>query len=953
MNNPTNGGEFKRGGFPFPLTDGPNEPPCLTWLRNHSNYMAVRGLLDYFRMVAVLLRGIFINTLVTLPTLLMIALVLSLVYGSLLGDWNDQVAPALTELHEAAHGKEKAMAAVRVQAAKPGQAKDDASAAALKGAEQALREAEERFKQANAAAQSLDRTALPITFFITKKALFPDSGWVSWVQSKTGLTPPFLLTPVVLALSGIWVLLYPIVVMLWKISGYQNSLATGSDSSVKSRDLYERSFGGALLVILAVALFEALPLIAHFYHQLRLTHLGGTLHWKEILAVASIVLGGMSGAPKLLSLLSGAWSKLAMGFIALLGLFAPLLVIVLVVDLLVFVPVPLEHFPLAVAIFVLTPGIYGGVIVLAILVGSVKQTFSGKECLRLFGLLIGMLMAHVLLFAVMLSIWTLFFFLYLDHPDVVPDVLLAIDEKQGDSIDEYGDLAAYIVLGCALEIWLFGWLAVNINLTSLHALYRDRLASAFLLGVNSRNQVDIEEDVPLSELCCHATGSTAPYHLVNVAINLQGSKDINLRDRQSDFLIFSKKFVGGDRTGYCRSATLEQVFPQIDLASAMAISAAAASPNMGRGTSPALVVFMTLINVRLGVWIPNPGLLEEALAGRKAKQRNQADPQRRRPGIIFEEVFAEELVSMHKRWQQLGPQGAERRLAQRSTPTPAHGLAGIGFSGGGIRSATVNLGIAQALHHVGIFDQFDYMSTVSGGGYLGASISTLMRNRTNPVSELAGRVTVEVSELGERIVTVTPAAPGEVRVYRYSKDARVEVKSGDSVKPGTRLIHRPGPIYASQIPGIVNVETGPGGAQVVRVSGSTAGETREYRFSKYDELNVNSGESIEAGHRLVNRQDSFGDRFHWRVRPSALLREMTMRLDETHRWVNLSDGGHIENLATIELLRRRCKLIVIGDGEADPNHHFNGFATLDAHGPHRPWCGHRHQPRRSTPRRQQ
>jgi hypothetical protein len=55
---------------------------------------------------------------------------------------------------------------------------------------------------------------------------------------------------------------------------------------------------------------------------------------------------------------------------------------------------------------------------------------------------------------------------------------------------------------------------------------------------------------------------------------------------------------------------------------------------------------------------------------------------------------------------------------------------------------------------------------------------------------------------------------------------------------------------------------------------------------------------------------------------------MVSKLDETHRWVNLSDGGHIENLAAIELLRRRCKYIIIGDGEADPNLHFAGLATL-------------------------
>ena len=53
-----------------------------------------------------------------------------------------------------------------------------------------------------------------------------------------------------------------------------------------------------------------------------------------------------------------------------------------------------------------------------------------------------------------------------------------------------------------------------------------------------------------------------------------------------------------------------------------------------------------------------------------------------------------------------------------------------------------------------------------------------------------------------------------------------------------------------------------------------------------------------------------------------------MKLDETQRWVNVSDGGHIENLAAIELLRRRCRFIILGDGEADPQFHFGGLATL-------------------------
>ena len=48
------------------------------------------------------------------------------------------------------------------------------------------------------------------------------------------------------------------------------------------------------------------------------------------------------------------------------------------------------------------------------------------------------------------------------------------------------------------------------------------------------------------------------------------------------------------------------------------------------------------------------------------------------------------------------------------------GLMGLAFSGGGIRSATFNLGILQGLAKLGLLCKFDYLSTVSGGGYIGS-----------------------------------------------------------------------------------------------------------------------------------------------------------------------------------------------------------------------------------------
>ena len=46
------------------------------------------------------------------------------------------------------------------------------------------------------------------------------------------------------------------------------------------------------------------------------------------------------------------------------------------------------------------------------------------------------------------------------------------------------------------------------------------------------------------------------------------------------------------------------------------------------------------------------------------------------------------------------------------------GFVGACFSGGGIRSATFNLGIAQGLAQLGLLPHLDYLSSVSGGGYI-------------------------------------------------------------------------------------------------------------------------------------------------------------------------------------------------------------------------------------------
>ena len=67
-----------------------------------------------------------------------------------------------------------------------------------------------------------------------------------------------------------------------------------------------------------------------------------------------------------------------------------------------------------------------------------------------------------------------------------------------------------------------------------------------------------------------------------------------------------------------------------------------------------------------------------------------------------------------------------------------------------------------------------------------------------------------------------------------------------------------------------------------------------------------------------------------RVGPIHFLAELlgVVSKGNNQKFINLSDGGHIENLGIFELLRRRCKYIIAIDSEADPNMTFNGLATI-------------------------
>ena len=80
-----------------------------------------------------------------------------------------------------------------------------------------------------------------------------------------------------------------------------------------------------------------------------------------------------------------------------------------------------------------------------------------------------------------------------------------------------------------------------------------------------------------------------------------------------------------------------------------------------------------------------------------------------------------------------------------------------------------------------------------------------------------------------------------------------------------------------------------------------------------------------------NSGTGYGKRWFEKLLPvqSAFFDEMFARTHGTagQLW-NISDGGHFENMAGYELIRRRLQVIVIVDAEADPDYTFQGLSDL-------------------------
>jgi hypothetical protein len=152
---------------------------------------------------------------------------------------------------------------------------------------------------------------------------------------------------------------------------------------------------------------------------------------------------------------------------------------------------------------------------------------------------------------------------------------------------------------------------INVNRFSLHAVYRNRLVRAFL-GSARRADPPVRKPDPFTNFdpadnpCLAKMPKGRLLHVVNVTLNVVSTDNLAWQERKAESFTLTPLHAGNPLVGYQPTREFGSDDGGITLGTAMAISGAAVSPNMGYSSSPLLGFLLMLFNVRLGWWLGNP-----------------------------------------------------------------------------------------------------------------------------------------------------------------------------------------------------------------------------------------------------------------------------------------------------------------------------------------------------------
>ncbi|HUC68270.1 MAG TPA: patatin-like phospholipase family protein [Stellaceae bacterium] len=189
-------------------------------------------------------------------------------------------------------------------------------------------------------------------------------------------------------------------------------------------------------------------------------------------------------------------------------------------------------------------------------------------------------------------------------------------------------MSLLVAIGLPVLIGLAAGFFVNVNRFSLHAIYRNRLIRAYLGAArlvdrpgmapsvapadrhpDPFTEFDLCDNIRLQAIAPDKAEGWCPLHVINMALNLSYGEKLSWQQRKATSFTATPYYCGSALPGLGFRPTAAYGDPAggISLGTAMAISGAAISSNMGYHSSPSVSFLLTLLNVRLGWWLGNPG----------------------------------------------------------------------------------------------------------------------------------------------------------------------------------------------------------------------------------------------------------------------------------------------------------------------------------------------------------
>ncbi|MDR3532152.1 MAG: patatin-like phospholipase family protein [Rhodopila sp.] len=220
---------------------------------------------------------------------------------------------------------------------------------------------------------------------------------------------------------------------------------------------------------------------------------------------------------------------------------------------------------------------------------------------------------------------------YLEMSEHFPAALRSI---VGDPQQWIGNpLLLQFAFALILGALVVGFGRVNVNRFSLHALYRNRLARGFLGTARSDRHpdpftgFDQQDNIRLARFKDTAARQRL-FPVINTTLNVTSSSNAAWAERKAESFTATPLACGAgalrQKRQRAEQAPIGAFVPTQSYAgkesrydekgtnkgprigTMLTISGAAASPNWGYHSSPTTAFLMTLFNVRLGAWLPNP-----------------------------------------------------------------------------------------------------------------------------------------------------------------------------------------------------------------------------------------------------------------------------------------------------------------------------------------------------------